>query len=797
MKQLFTTTGLLLFVFIGLAQYKIEGRVLQKGNHLPVAGANVSLAASGSPVTVTDNKGQFVIGNLKRKGSYQLTIEFVGLKSAVLTGEASENPSPLAIEMEQQWYFLEPLEVKSVRASDKAPFSKTNLSKQDLAKLNLGQDLPFLLQQTPSVVSNSDAGNAVGYTGIRIRGTDPTRINVTLNGIPYNDAESQGTFFVDLPDIASSISSIQIQRGVGTSSNGAGAFGATIALSTNEFNEKAYGEINNAAGSFNTWKHTLKAGTGLIGEHFTVDARASKVSSDGFIDRAATDLKSLQLSAAYYNKKSSLRFNLITGAEKTYQAWYGVPGSLLNTNRTFNSAGTAKPGEPYDNETDNYQQDHYQLFFNHSFSNKLFLNIGTFLTKGKGYYEQYKAGAKFSSYGLPNRVFGATTVTRTDLIRQLWLDNNFYGQIFSIQYKGLKDGLTFGGAWNKYDGKHFGEVLWANMGVPVNYRWYNVKSEKTDQNFYGKWQHSLNSNWQTFVDVQYRHAGYTTEGFRNNPRLGIDRTFNFINPKAGVTYSNRGWQVFGSYAMGNKEPNREDFEAGVTTQPLPERLHDFELGIEKRNNTASWGATAYYMLYKNQLILTGQVNDVGAYTRINIPNSYRLGLELQGSAKVAEWINMSGNLTFSRNKIKRSEEYVDEYNAAGTYLGQVKTTFANTDISYSPSLVGAGAINLLPFNNLEFSLLGKYVGRQYLDNTENKFRSLNPYYVQDIRVNYSPKNKPFSLLNIIGQVNNVFNKKYEPNGYTYSYISDKVLSTENYYFPMAGINFMLGINVSF
>ena len=778
---------------LATAQFVIKGKVLDKANNKPIESVTVTLKSGGTTLfnVVSDNEGNYQITRLKKKGNYELSAGHVGMKTEIKILNISEEVTVADFNLSQSALFLEPLEIKSIRASAKAPFTQTSLSKSDIEALNLGQDLPFLLNQTPAVVINSDAGNGVGYTGIRIRGSDATRINVTMNGIPYNDPESQGTFFVDLPDVASSLNSIQIQRGVGTSSNGAGAFGASINLSTNEFIDSAYAEINNSVGSFNTWKHTLKAGTGLINNRFTVDARVSKLSSYGFIDRASSELKSLYLSTAYFTKKSSLRFNIITGKEKTYQAWYGIPEKMLSTNRTYNSAGTQKQGTPYDNETDNYQQDHYQLFFNHSFTNRLSFNTTLFLTKGSGYYEQYRASQKFSSYGLPNAVFGTTTVTRTDLVRQLWLDNDFYGQLVSLQYKKENDLITFGGGWNQYNGKHFGKIVWAAVGVPKDYRWYDLDAVKTDQNLYSKWQHNINNQLQLFTDIQYRHVNYYINGFRNNPKVKVDREFNFINPKAGLTYLNNGLQAYVSYALANKEPNRSDFEAGETTQPKHETLHNIETGISKRRSNFSYGANVYYMYYNNQLILTGKINDVGAYTRINVPKSYRLGVELQASAAPAEWLNISGNISLSRNKIKRSTEYIDNYDNGR----QKEIAHEDKTISFSPSIVSAVTTSFSPSKNFEVSFLSKYVGRQYLDNTEDVHRSLKPYYVQDLLMKYQIKNKYFTGVDVIAQVNNLFNKKYEPNGYTFSYIYNGALTTENFYYPMAGTNVMLGINV--
>lgn len=689
---------------------------------------------------------------------------------------------------------LTPVEVRAIRADDKAPFTKTNLSKQQIEKMNMGQDIPFILNQTPSVVVNSDAGNGIGYTGIRIRGSDAARINVTLNGIPYNDAESQGTFFVDLPDFASSLSSVQIQRGVGTSSNGTGAFGATVSLSTNEFNPKAYAEINNAYGSFNTWKNTVKAGTGLINDHFTVDARLSRVSSDGYIDRARSDLQSFYLSGAYTGKKSSLRFNIFSGKEETYQAWNGVPESMLKTSRTYNSSGTDKPGEPYDNEVDHYTQTHYQLFYNTACRNWNF-NTAAFLTRGLGYYENYKGGEAFADYGLPDPVIGGTPIEETDLVRRKWLDNYFYGQIFSAQYRKDNNAVTVGGGWTVYDGIHHGNIIWAQYGIDNDHEYYKLDALKSDINVYAKWQHELNSYWNIFADLQYRHVQHKMDGFSNNPDLYINRKFDFINPKAGISYAKNGWQAYLSYALANKEPNRDDFEASPANQPDKETLHDFEAGIEKRTSRFHAGATLYYMLYKDQLVLTGRINDVGAYTRINVPNSYRAGVELQGGYVFSKWINAVANLTLSRNKIKAFTEFLDDYDASFEWIGQAEVSHKNTDIAFAPSIVGAATINILPAKHIELSLLSKYVGQQYLDNTENESRKLSSFYTQDARLALTFNTKLIKEFRIIGQVNNVFDKKYEPNGYTYSYVYDGSITADNYYFPMAGTNFMVGVNI--
>ena len=695
---------------------------------------------------------------------------------------------------QDSFYSLSPVEVKAVRAAEHAPVAKTNISKQEIEKQNLAQDLPFLLNQTPSAVINSDAGNGVGYTGIRIRGTDATRINITLNGIPYNDAESQGTFFVDLPDFASSVGSIQIQRGVGSSSNGAGSFGATINFSTNDINRKAYGEVNNSYGSFNTWKNTLKAGTGLIDGHFTADVRLSNITSDGYIDRAFSKLRSFYFSTAYIGKTNLLRFNLFKGYEKTYQAWYGVSEADLQAgNRRINYAGTEKPGEPYDNETDNYWQDHYQLFYTHHFNPHLSFNTAIFFTKGKGYYEEYRADQSYDAYHLSFVITGTDTIFTSDFIRQLWLNNNFYGDIFSLQYHDSKTEFTVGGAYTRYEGNHYGKVIWAEHGLTGPAKWYDLDALKTDFNSYGKLLHKFSNKWNGYLDLQYRHVKYDIGGFRDNRDLIINNDYNFLNPKIGISYSHNGWSGYLSYSVAHKEPNRDDFEAGKNQQPRPEKLNDIELGIERRKNYSNWGVSFYHMKYKDQLVLTGKINDVGAYTRTNIPDSYRLGVELQGGLQPAAWFKVAANLALSRNKIQHFTEYIDDYDNGGQKLNQ----FSSTDIALSPNVVGAATLSILPGKDLEFNILSKYVSKQFLDNTQNEGRKLNPYYVQDARVIYTLRKNFLKEAKIILQVNNIFNKKYEPNGYTYNYIYGGELSVNNYYFPMAGTNFMAGIDLKF
>ncbi len=477
-------------------------------------------------------------------------------------------------EKKDSFHSLSPVEVQSLRAGDEAPFAKTNLTKADIQKRNLGQDLPYLLNSLPGVVIHSDAGNGIGYTGIRIRGTDPTRINMTINGIPYNDAESQGIFFVNLPDLASSANSIQVQRGVGTSSNGAGAFGANLHISTHETSPSKRLSIQNSYGSFNSRKNSIVYQSGLQ-NGFATDIRLSQIASNGFIDRATSQLGSYYFSTAYIQPRYSLRVTHFAGKEKTYQAWYGISESDLRSgNRTVNYAGTEKTGDPYANETDNYRQSHTQVIYNRTTATKGQLSLALFYTRGKGYYEQYKAEQDYAKYGMPYPVNGTDTSFTTDLIRQLWLKNHFFGTTYSYQWKKGRSAWTWGGAFTRYEGQHFGKPTWAANGLTALRNWYDLPADKNDINSYLKWQRTLNTNWSMFSDLQLRWVEYRLQGFRNNPGIRFHPIYQFINPKAGIRYGHKDWSGFLSIAYAQKEPNRDDFEAGWNQAPKPERLLD-------------------------------------------------------------------------------------------------------------------------------------------------------------------------------------------------------------------------------
>ena len=700
---------------------------------------------------------------------------------------------------------MQPVEIRSLRASDDAPFAVTELKQRDIEIQNLGQDMPYLLQYTPSAVVTSDAGAGVGYTGIRVRGTDGTRINVTLNGIPVNDAESQGTFFVNFTDLASSTGSIQLQRGVGTSTNGAGAFGATMSISNLDQYEKPGAQLINSVGSFNTFRHTLKAGTGMTKNGFQFDVRLSKISSDGYIDRSASDMKAMQFIAGWKaSDKTQLRFMMMTGTEKTGQAWNGVFEDSLQSNRTYNELGMKADGSYYDNQTDNYQQDYYQFFVDHNFSKYLSGHIATFLTRGKGYYEEYRLGQSYGAYGLSDRIVGNDTITSTDLIRQLWLDNYYYGGVYSLIYDKNKTRLTFGGGYNQYTGDHYGDIIWTmEGGVPNDYRWYDHKAQKNDFNTYLKVEQKL-GRVLLYGDVQYRNVAYNLYGFRDNPSIVHIPVYNFINPKVGATYfiSNtaaKKERLYLSFAVANKEPNRNDFEASPNSLPLHEELYDVEAGFERTVSKLRLGLNYYYMYYRNQLVLTGEINDVGAYTRTNVPVSYRTGLEAQVSYVPNHWLKMFANATYSQNKIEDFTEYMDNYD--NQFGVQDAINHGTTDIAFSPDVVASGGFTFSPIRYMnygqvfEIDLLGRYIGKQYLDNTSNDNRSIDPYGLMDIRIRYSIEMKPFKEIGLNLMLNNVLDSKYSSNGYTFSYRLGGDVNTFNYYYPQAGFNWLLGLNI--
>lgn len=778
-----------------LAQEKVKGIVTDAETGGILAGANVRVVNSYQGA-ITDGNGRFEL-NVGKSSELILQISYVGYETLT---DTVRRPflHEYRYSLQTAANNIATIEIAGSRASDVAPVTKTTLDEADIQKENLGRDLPFILDQTPSVVVNSDAGAGVGYTGIRIRGTDPTRINVTINGVPVNDAESQGVFWVNMPDLASSVASIQVQRGVGTSTNGAGSFGATVNIQTNQLFDKPFAEISSSAGMFMTFKNTAEFGTGLIGKQFAFTGRLSKITSDGFIDRGWSDLKSFFFSGGYYGKTTTVNFNIFSGAEKTYQAWYGVPEWMIDSNRTFNSAGTdfGQKASPYENETDNYQQDHYQLFVNQQLGRYANLNVALYYTRGRGYYEQYKVSQSLSAYGLDTLFTGNDTITETDIVRQLWLDNHLIGGNVTATWKKRKWDMVGGGGANTYLGDHFGRVIWAQFAsnAQPNHEFYRYDAQKTDVNVFAKATYEIIRGLYVFADMQYRFVQYRISGFRNNPGVSVNQDFHFFNPKGGITYQiNSRHAVYAYFGVANKEPNRDDFEAGTSQQPLHETLRDLEIGYTQRGKIYTWSVNGYWMDYTNQLVLTGKVNDVGAYTRINIPRSFRLGAELSGSVKPHPMLTLSANIAFSMNRIENFTEYYDNYDT-----GMQDSVFhGTTDIAFSPWAVGGFTFTFTPVKNLDIELTGKYVGRQFLDNTSQISRSLDPFFVNDFRMRYSLDFKSGIYMRFNFMVMNFTNRMYAPNGYTFSYVWGGALTTENYLYPQAGIHVMGGITLGF
>jgi len=680
---------------------------------------------------------------------------------------------------------LDEVLVNSVRVSADAPVTHSNVSKEELEKRNLGQDIPVLLNYLPNVVTTTDAGAGVGYTGMRVRGIGASGTNVTINGIPYNDAESMGTYWVDLPDFVSSVESLQLQRGVGTSTNGSGAFGASLNLLTDVVSEKSNAEISNSFGSFGTRKHTLKYSTGKLNDHFEVAGRLSKIKSDGYVDRASSDLSSYFLQASYVTDKTLIKALAFGGKEETYQSWYGLTREQLVEDRKQNPY-------TYDNEVDHYDQDHYQLHWNQKVTENWSTNVGLNYTYGRGYYEQFKEAQDFADYGFADIVIGGTTINQTDLISRKWLDNDFYVLNANANYNKQKFDLTFGASYSYYEGDHYGEVIWAEYtsDSDIRERFYDNTSYKSDFNFFTKANIKLNNKLLIYGDLQVRSVSYKASV------LNVDESFTFFNPKAGLTYiigSNN--NLYASYGRANREPNRTDYENQEAGETLSqETLNDFELGWRIKKKNFNVNANLYLMSYKDQLVLTGELDNVGAPIRKNVGNSSRLGLEIDATIKVSKILSVQPNVAISRN---RNKDYVANWN------GELRN-FGNTNISYSPNIVAGNAINVMPFKNVQVSLLSKFVGEQYMSNIDSEFSKLDSYFTSDISLTYEIKpNKVFKSIILSGLVNNIFNKKYVSNGYYYNYDDNWSSSTEittiegSGYYPQATTNFLLGAILKF
>lgn len=809
-----------------VGQVNLKGIVKGKGE--PLAGASVVIVNTFYGVS-TSGDGSFTFNNLKT-GDYTLKVSFIGFETKTLELSLSSDKS-IEVELEPKVVMTDEVFISATRAGNKTPVAYNNLTGDEIAKRNMGQDIPYLLNLTPSFVATSDAGAGIGYTNFRIRGTDLNRINVSVNGIPLNDAESHGTWFVDLPDLASSLENVQIQRGVGTSVNGAAAFGATINLQTNALQKDAYAEFKTAAGSFNTFKNTLAAGTGLLKDHFTVDVRLSKVTSDGFIDRAGSDLKSFFVSGAFYDENTVAKLNVFYGLEETYQAWYGVPSVRLNDDmsgmqeyadnwlmtqeevdhmmasdsRTYNFY-------TYENQVDHYQQDHYQLHFSHKFNPYLNLNAALHYTYGRGYYENFESDENLADYNLPVVTIGNEAIETTDLVNRKWLDNNFYGFTYSLNYAKNSNDFVFGGGYSIYDGNHFGNVIWAqylgdvlpgqefsdkNKTKKTKHEWYRSNGLKIDFNVFAKYNWQVAEKLNFFIDMQYRHIDYEIEGIDDDLRdLTQSHDFNFFNPKLGAFFKPSGNQeLYISFAVANREPNRAafvDYPAGYEP-PVHETLYDWESGYSFASSKFSFDANYYFMNYKNQLVLTGEINDVGAPIMVNVDKSYRTGLELQAGVLITKDFQWSGNATFSLNKINDFTEFVDNWDT----WGQETYDLGTTDLAFSPNVIANSQFVYSPAKNVSIGFISQYVGKQFIDNTSNDVRMLEAYFVNNLKVDYGFTTDLFGEITFHFMANNLFNHSYESNAWVYSYI----LGGERYkmdgYYPQAGRHFMVGIDFKF
>ncbi|MBT8184136.1 MAG: TonB-dependent receptor, partial [Eudoraea sp.] len=708
----------------------------------------------------------------------------------VIALTSAVRPQDQAIDsLEGKEIILDEVLVAAVRVTKTSPVTFSNLSKEQIKPRNLGQDITILLNFLPSVVTTSDAGAGVGYTGIRVRGSDATRVNVTINGIPYNDAESHGTFWVNMPDFASSTESLQLQRGVGTSTNGAGAFGASLNILTDDTSVEAYGQVASSIGSFKTMRNNLKFSTGLLNDRFELAGRLSRITSDGYIDRARSALDSYFIQGTFKNNNTLIKGMLFGGHEITYQSWFGIDAETLATNRKFNPAGmyTDEEGKLqfYDNEVDNYKQDHAQLHWSEQLSTEWRANLAFHYTRGRGYFEQFREDDAFETYQFEPITVNGSEINTTDLIRRRWLDNDFYGTVFSANYNSKPLSLILGGGYNIYEGEHFGEVIWARFASnsAIRDRYYDDDSRKTDFNFFTKVNFNLNDQWSLFGDVQLRTVSYEANGADTGL---VNDSFSFFNPKTGIIYDpNPNNNFYFSYAVANREPNRNDYENG---NPKPERLDDLELGWRFLSPSFQLSANAYFMKYKNQLVLTGELNDVGAPLRANIGDSYRLGIEIDANLKLGDF-SWQPNLALSSN---RNVDFVFQRDGELLELG-------NTEIAYSPGIIIGNRLAYNPKEHLQISFLSKYVGKQYMGNIDAAASILEAYSQTDFNIQFEISTATFvKSIVFSGLINNIFNKKYVSNGYFFTFDDDfsnpgTITTVEGAgYYPQAGINFLIG-----
>lgn len=808
LKRLYVFLFLITIILDSLAQntqgYIVSGRVTDS-NGSPLAGATVSVRGTSKGM-LTRTDGTYSIEGLQ-SGSFYLRYSFVGYEAQEHSLKIDRD-TIIDIVMIQAALMTDEVIIKATRAGENAPLAYTNVSQELIASQNTASDIPFLLSLTPSLVETSEAGNGVGYTSLRIRGTDASRINVTIDGIPLNDAESQQVFWVDLPDLASSVDNIQVQRGVGTSSNGAGAFGASINIQTKGIETKPFAEISSSAGSYRTLKNNLSVGTGLLNDKIAFQMRFSDIRSDGFIERTGSKHTSAFLSGILRTGNSLLKANILLGREHTGIGWWGVPPEMLGVNRRYNPAGsyTDENGltHYYGNESDNYTQNHYQLIYTRKINNLLSFHTGLHYTKGAGYYEEYKEDLTLSDYGLPDITIGGNTITKTDLIQRKWLSNDFYGLIYSLNYRNKRIDANFGGGLNLYSGDHFGRIIWMQTAgiTGMDHQWYLNKGEKGEINVYGKANYELSPKLTLFGDLQYRFINYRMKGPDDDLKvLDQDHKFNFFNPKAGLSYSIApGNEAYFSISVANREPSRADFKEAAGDQeamPRPERLYDIEGGYKFMARKNSFGVNLYGMIYKDQLVPTGELSNVGYPITTNVGESYRTGIEFFAGLVPLRFIDWNFNLTLSRNKIPGFIEYYVDYNSADGSSEYKSRSLGTVDIAYSPSVTGSSDLTLNLRPNLDLHIISKYIGKQFFDNTMSNTRKIDPYFINNIRLDFGPligkiKGADFQFL-----VNNVFNLKYESNAYGGNWYEDGTEKTWSYYFPQAGTNFILRLNLRF
>ncbi len=782
----------------------LKGKVTDiSGN--PLAGATITIA--GTYVgTYSGPEGEYIFTGLKN-GIYVVRFSFIGYQT--ITSEAEiNNDVILNVSLKPMEVITNDVIISATRAGEKTPLAYTNVTGEILEKRNTGQDIPYLLSLTPSFIETSEAGNGIGYTSLRIRGTDASRINVTLDGIPLNDPESQQVFWVDLPDLASSVDNIQVQRGVGTSSNGAGAFGASINIQTRGIENEPFAEINSSAGSFGTFKNSITAGTGLLQERFAFQMRYSDLRSDGFIRRTGSKHNSAYMSALYRTGKSLLKANIILGNEKTGIGWWGVPEEMLKTDRRYNPAGeyTDENGltKYYDNETDNYTQNHYQLILSRKLDAAMSFHSALHYTTGKGYYEEFREDEPFGEYGLAPVVAGGETIPETDLIRRKWMENHFYGIVYSLNYRKGRVDASIGGGLNLYSGDHFGKIIW--MRYPGNterdHRWYFNNGEKGEISIYGKMNWSLTEKLTAYGDLQYRYIKYGLDGTDDDLKnIGQVHRFSFFNPKAGLFLSIASNQeAYLSFSVANREPTRTDFkEASGDNEATPkaERLFDTELGYRLRFVRSSFALNLYGMIYRDQLVPTGELSNVGYPIMTNVGKSYRAGAEIIAGFIPADFMGWDFSLTLSRNKIIDFTEHYIEYNTSDWSSEYKSRSIGTSDIAYSPSLTGSSDLSARIFPRLRLHFISKYVGRQYFDNTMDSERMLDPYFVNNLMLDFDPGTKHISGASIQVLLNNLFNAKYESNAYGGNWYEDGTEKSWAYYFPQGGTNFMVKLGFKF